>query len=59
MGLGVLIALIVIGYLMKDVLKFVVIIGLIAFVAIYKLEALSIGYEAIVNLLGYLKGVLG
>lgn len=59
MGLLGLAAIAVIGYFIKDILKVVIIIGIIAFVAIYKLEALPMMYQGIVSVLGYLKGVLG
>jgi hypothetical protein len=58
MGLSLILISLLLGYFFKDILKLLVIVGLVIFVATYKLESILMVYEAIVKILSFLKGVL-
>lgn len=50
--------LLVIRYLFRDILNFILIIGFLYIIVVYKFEAVPMLYEGILNLLSSMKGVL-
>lgn len=59
MSIAFILASVLIGYFLKDILKIAIVIGLVIFIAVYKVEAFKMIYEGVLLLLGYLKGVIG
>ncbi len=57
-SMGTIAVLFIVGYFFKDIIKFVVILGFIAFIAIYKFETIGIIFNGVVQLIENIQGVI-